>query len=585
MRKAMVAIGVDRTASGFPPLQAAAKGAADIVAWGRGQGIECKLLSDTDGGRVRLSEIYDEVDKIVTSGVYSQLIVYFSGHGILQAPDCEAWLLSGAPDNPNESINVNGSIARARTCGIEHVVVISDACRSLPANLRLGMLSPGVIFPTKKPRKPLPEVDVFYATLPGDPALEVPPDQAIESHRGLLTQCLIEALRGDEPQVVQPFRDGAASRQVVPSRPLRMHLANAVPSAAAAVSIALLQDPDVRVESALPKFLSDVTGTVDPSRGLTKLGASEDRVELLPGLAGTIGRFQNRLLNDPTPFMPRAPGLEAMPDHLDVRGQMRSILDAKGRLSFETRTGFTVHGAGVGSALVTGTGCDVFQESGAFQVRVHEDYGRVATVPRAALIRFIDGRAVVLAVLPGYVGTVVVEDGRVITVNYTPARGSRNYGEYEHVAEQLELRRAFVAVAARHGSFRPDRGPPARDARYLRVLKRVDPTLGIYAAYAYAQAGDARGVDSVFQYMREEPEPVPFDVAMLALQSAADPRAVLDFPPWMPMLTQGWTLLGRFEDQMPSVLRAARPYLLPSLWSTFAPEGADLLEIALGRAP
>ncbi|WP_428422819.1 hypothetical protein [Methylibium sp.] len=585
MRKAMVAIGVDRTASAFPPLQAAAKGADEIVAWGRGQGVECTLLTDAGGSRVRQSDVYEAVDKIVASGVYSQLIVYFSGHGVLQAPDCEVWLLSGAPDNPNESINVNGSIARSRTCGIEHVVVISDACRSLPANLRVGMLSPGVIFPTKTPRKPLPEVDVFYATLPGDPALEVPPDEAIRSHRGLLTQCLIEALQGREPTVVQLWQDGAASRQVVPSRPLRMHLANAVPEAAAAVSIALKQDPDVRVESALPKFLSDVTESAEPARSLTGLGASEDRAELLPGLAGTIGRFQSRLLNDPTPFMARTPNLEAMPDPVGLRGQMSAILDAKGRVSFETRTGFTVHGVGVRSAVVTGTGSDVFEEAGAFQVRVHEDYRKNAYVPRAALIRFADGRAVVLCVLPGYVGTVVVENGRVVTVNYTPARGSRNYREYEHVAEQLELRRAFVAVAARHGSFRPDRGPAARHARYLRVLKRVDPTLGIYAAYAYAQAGDARGVESVFQYMRDEPEPVPFDVAMLALQSSTAAQVMLNYPPWMPMLTQGWTLLGRFEDVMPPILRTARQHLLPSLWSTFAPEGADMLETAFGREP
>ena len=580
----MVAIGVDRTTSAFPPLRAAAKGAEEIVAWGRGQGIECTLLTDAGDGRVRQSDVYDAVDRIVGSGVYAQLILYFSGHGILQAPDCEVWLLSGAPDNPNESINVNGSIARARTCGIEHVVVISDACRSLPENLRVGMLSPGVVFPTKRPRKPLPEVDVFYATLPGDPALEVPPDEAIRSHRGLLTQCLIGALQGNEPTVVQVWKEGAESRQVVPSRPLRMYLANAVPDAAAAVSIALKQDPDVRVESALPKYLSDVTATAEPTRSLPGLGASEERVEVLPGLAGSIALFQSRLLDAPTSFMPRPPKLDAMPDPSGLRRQMGSILGAKGRVSFETRTGFTVHGVGVRSAVVTGTGCDVFQEGGAFQVRVHEDYGGNEFIARAALIRLSNGRAVVLAVLPGYVGTVVVENGRVVTVNYTPAQGSRNYPEYEHVAEQLELRRAFVAVAARHGSFRPDRGPAARHARYLRVFKRVDPTLGIYAAYAYAQAGDARGVESVFRYMREEPEPVPFDVAMLALQFSSEARMVLDYPPWMPMLAQGWTLLGRFENEMPPLLRVARQHLLPSLWSTFAPEGADMLEAALGRA-
>lgn len=586
MRKAMVAIGVDRTSSAFPTLRAAAAGAADIAGWAREQGFDCTLLTDTDESKVRSADIYEAVAAIVASGVYSQLIVYFSGHGVLQAPDCEVWLLSGAPDNPNEAVNVNGSIARARTCGIEHVVVISDACRSLPTTFRVGMLSPGVIFPTRKPKKPLPEVDVFYATLPGDPALEVPPDEAIPAHRGLLTQCLLNALRGQAPEVVKTWRKGGATRQVVPSRPLRAHLATAVPDAAAAVSIQLQQDPDVRVESDFPKFLSQLTDEVETRHSLPGLEAADDASDNLPGLAGEIGQYQRRLLGSLIDFGGTPVRLESLPDRSGLQQAMGTIIDAKGRLSFETRTGFTVRGSELRSALVTGTGCDVFEEAGAQQVRVHEDYaaasrsGRFAA--RAALIRFANGQGVALQVLPGYVGSIVVEDGRVVTVNYTPARGSRNYPEYEMVADKLEQRRAFIAVAARHGSFRLDAGRASGQASFLRALKRVDPTLGIYSAYAYAQSGNLQGVKSVFDYMRREAEPVPFDVAMLALQDEKKHPTILDFAPWMPMLTQGWTLLGRFDEIMPAVLREARKHLLPSLWSTFTPTGADILESAWG---
>jgi len=271
---------------------------------------------------------------------------------------------------------------------------------------------------------------------------------------------------------------------------------------------------------------------------------------------------------------------------------VKRILDAKGRVSFETRTGFTVHGTAVMEATVTGTGCDVFQEAGAYQVRVHEHYealrvGGIRLQPRAALIQFQNGTGIMLAVIPGYVGTVVVEDDHVVTVNYTPARGSENYPEYERHAQEVEERRAMVAVAARNGSFRLNPEDAREYAESLRDWKRLDPTLGIYASYAYAQIGDWEGVLSVSKYMLEAyvygRVPVPFDVVMLAAQNA--PRAIdlSGFPPQMPMLAQGWTLLGAFEDKLPRSVQRARKFLLPSLWSTFSPEGVAILKAGMPR--
>lgn len=575
MRTALVAIGVDKTASAFPKLNAAALGAQQMADWANQRKIPCTLLTDQGGSKVRHADVYDAVHAFVKDGVYDQLILYFSGHGVLMAPDCEAWLLSGAPDNPNEAINVAGSIANARTCGIEHVVVYSDACRSIPTQWRSAMLTPGTVFPVMQPRDPAPEVDAFYATLPGNPAFEVPPGQASQAYRGLLTDCLIKALDGQIADVIVDLQ----AHRVVPARPLKLYLAKAIPAEAAKVSIKLSQSPDARVESALPKYLSELgRGTGKPAAPVSDDVAVAD----LPlGLKRTIYEMQEQVLV--SGWHPRRPVLlTQIADPENVTAAMDRILDAKGRTSFETRTGFTFRGTGVKSAVVTGTTCDVFLEGGAAQVRVHEKYEdlvrtRENYVRRTAFIRFPDGSGVVLAVLPGYVGTVVVEGDQVVTVNYTPARGAENYFEYEAVADQLEQRRAFVAVAARNGTFRLDRAKNAAD--YLRVLKRVDPTLGIYAAYAYAQVGNLAGVRSVFRYMSDEPEPVPFDVAMLALQRDLEPD--LNYAPGLPMLTQGWMSLGRLEPLMPEPLKAARRYLKPSLWTTFTKEGMNILESGL----
>ncbi|MEZ5706367.1 MAG: caspase family protein [Burkholderiaceae bacterium] len=255
----MVAVGVDRTSgTDFPPLNAAAASAAAMAAWGRTQGFEVEELTDANGCDVTLAELFNRVRKIVDKRVYEQLVIYFSGHGLLLAPDSEAWLLSQAPVNPNEAVNVTQCIRLARVCGIPHVVFVSDACRSMPATYGVAMVTPGSVFPSASPQADAPEVDTFYAALPGNPAYELPPDQAVPSYRALLTHCLLQALQGQPSSLIrQVDRDGSIIH-VVASRELKRHLLKAVPTAARAASIHLTQSPDIRVESELPRYLAEV---------------------------------------------------------------------------------------------------------------------------------------------------------------------------------------------------------------------------------------------------------------------------------------------------------------------------------------
>ena len=47
-----------------------------------------------------------------------------------------------------------------------------------------------------------------------------------------------------------------------------------------------------------------------------------------------------------------------------------------------------------------------------------------STVPASLVLTFDDGTGTVLAVLPGFIGTVLVEGGRVVSVNYVPSEGT-----------------------------------------------------------------------------------------------------------------------------------------------------------------
>jgi hypothetical protein len=257
------------------------------------------------------------------------------------------------------------------------------------------------------------------------------------------------------------------------------------------------------------------------------------------------------------------------------------LLAAKGRESFETRTGFTVVGSQVTGAFVNGEagGSDVFDEAGAQQIRVYD-----GPQARSVLIQFPSGNGTCLAALPGYIGTVVVENDCVVNVSYAPSRNSHRWQDYQFVKDDLERRRAFTAVAARRGIFKIERESAASFAQYIRQLKSIDPTLGIYAAYAYSQTGQADDLEDVYRWMRSEHDvPVPFDVALLADHLMRPDLIEEDsYAPRTPMLTQGWAFLH--EDlQIPEWLLEARRYTLPSLWTTFSPQGFSFVKEMISR--
>ena len=581
MKRCAVVIGVNKTGD-LPVLQAAASGAEQFADWAKTQGIDTVLLKDGNGAGVSLSDVKKAIRSCVKLKTYSQLIVFFSGHGILRAPDYELWLLSGAPDDPNDAINVPGSIWLARNSGIQHVVVISDACRSRPNSLRLSQIQGGVIFPNESPRSPRPAVDVFYATMPGDPAMEVPASDELRNCRGIFTECLLKGLRGEVPDIIVDMGDKHLGQiqWVVPSWELKPYLEEEVPDAASKINIRLQQDPDIRVESHPPKFLAEVAAPSSPSTPRSE--SLSDKTPMgVHHQGGSYKRYFS-LVYGGSGDLPYA--TQKASEKAAFKSSVKQLMEAKGRESFETRTGFTVVGAEIISAVVTSSSrCETFNENGAAQIRVCDEQGEKK--PQSLIVQFPDGRGIPLAVMHGFIGTIVVEDGRVVNVSYLPSRHTNNYSAYEHSAREIDMRRAFVAVAARNGAFRIDKDLEAAEAAlFLREFKWIDPTLGLYAAYAYAQAGDLSGVDSVHKYMKQEPVPILFDVALLA-NKLPKPRLFSKMKerisPFCPMLTQGWALLKPYEGRLPTLVHKVRRDLVPGLWTTFNPEGTDRILSAI----
>lgn len=106
---AAVVIGVDKPGN-LPALRGAAAGARSVAEWLGGEGFEIRAFVD-DGAPVTANSIYTAIADLVNRGTLDQLVVYFAGHGFI-GNYAEFWMLSGAPENPNEAI----SLRERRTC-------------------------------------------------------------------------------------------------------------------------------------------------------------------------------------------------------------------------------------------------------------------------------------------------------------------------------------------------------------------------------------------------------------------------------------------------------------------------------------
>jgi pentatricopeptide repeat protein len=571
MRRAAICIGVNRV-QGMTELRAAADGARQFEAWARGQGCDTRLLVD-DEAPVAAADVFAAVKERVDAGVYGQLVVYFSGHGILLNPGSEYWLLSGAPANPNEAVNLLRSVEDARNSGIPHVVFVSDACRSSVSGPPLNGITGQLIFPYRAAPPPRSEVDILYATAPGDAAFEVPLDVATKRYRGLFTDAVLNAVTSPREEWVETVEEGAAKLPVVTTRRLKPHLESVVADEAAAVDIKLRQQPEVHVETSFPKFFASVPAPVVMTRSLG------EEPEPAPTRGGALLALRSRLLGADGKTARRD---AALADELGLTAEIERLKKTRGMGHFETETGFTVVGAGDVRVDVGGTSAEAFSDRddpSVTHVRVSlDDAGRPGA---SAVFSFAGGNGTVLAALRGFIGTVVVEDGRTVSVSYVPSDNTPQYGEYVKRAEELEDLKALVSVAARHGRFLVGDLDAADLAARIRVAKSIDPALGIYAAYAYAQAGRYEDAVSVYRYMSEDSPVVPFDVVMLARRAEPTAGEGASIVPFGPMLSQGWSLLMAGDSMHAQLHEELRSHLIPSLWTTFDADGIAIARDAV----
>lgn len=615
MKRAAILIGVDKTGD-LPRLKDAARGARLMETWAQAQGLQTVVLTD-ETEPVTVDAIKRAVRKLVDAANIGQLLVYFAGHGVnLQRQ--EHWLLTDAPDDTQAAVNVATSAALAATCGIPHVVLMSDACRTAPEGIRAQSLRGSEIFPNRE--EDMRPVDQFFACQLGKPSHEVrDPAVTAAEFQALYTHELVPALLGQHAELVEWVPAGAARRGFVRPRPLRDHLSAAVAARIAGLQMQtrLIQVPVAQISSDPPAWLSELeeTPAAPPSRR-----SSRGRGPAAPGPAAPA----------PTPVArPPAPGLRAgvlapAPQAVAADLLRATLRDGGGAAARRRVTRGIVGGVfGTGAPAAGGalerdarrlarpfgpthheTGCG-FKLRGAGVVDVlpaelwlrfpgdpplPTDDVRIQALggaPRQALLVLDSGAGVLLPVLPEYLCALSVDDdGELVDVAYEPSEYSRRWPDFLARAEEIRMLRGIAAAAMSQGSFKLEGGDALALARRMQLVKGADPSMALYAAYAFHELQRHDLLREMAAYLRDDLGAPLFDVALLAreLDRSTPGREAARTPIGaLPLLSLGWSLMRAFEVRLAPALAPLEGMRLPSLWTMFDARGVEHLRGVMGQ--
>lgn len=580
VKRAAIVIGVDKT-DGMPVLRAAVSGAKKVAEWLDGEGFRPVRVLTDDQGPITAAHVKAAAKQLVETPSLEQLVIYFGGHGIA-FNTTELWLLTHALTDPDEAISVTECAELARATPIPKVAFISDACRSIPT-FDVSRIRGSLIFPLNPPRADA-EVDRFFATLLGASAYEL--TVAVNEYGGIYTHTLLEAFSSPDNNMVNTVN----GVKVITNRNLKLFLKREVPKRLSAQAIQRNQIPDSRVESPadvyIGRAMTPVMSAAPPPPSPTTILDVVDSQFKLTGVGSIIARLD---------FQPASPlkqiEIEQLKGTTGFDAAQKAITNAKQPNSFESKTGFAVNGARVAFALAAGEHkAEIIDEGDGLSrpalIRIRQSVER----PISVVIGFADGSGTVIAALPGFIGTIVVDRGRVMNVSYVPSRNSDRWSQYEGSRSRIDGLHALVAASAKFGLFRIDGDKESRNnsarriADQIRILKGIDPTLGLYAAYAYADANLIGDVKSVRSFMRDDLNADVFDIALLAGglsdRNLTGPEGPV---PFCPMLAQGWQLLRVRGVRLLEEIRAAQDHQRRALWTTFDPEGMNFVRKAVDR--
>jgi hypothetical protein len=582
MIRAGVFIGVDKT-GGLQKLNDAAAGARRMYEWALAQGMtdisHAKLITDADGAEVHQHVIFKAIKEIIDGPGADQLIVYYAGHGAYINRN-EHWLLTDAPVNASDAVNVTGNIDLARYCGIQHVVIIADACRVAPEGIQAQDVRGGDIFPNDPASDRGKPVDQFFACGRGKTAVEVKDPATIAgNYSALYTDALLEALKGERPEVLEPANAVGDSSHYVKTLRLETYLLSEVPRRVVQLNLQhkVNQNPDSIVTSK-ESWLARIDKPVAPAgggpRSLPQVTRAPENLRsvslnlLRSATEGNKSEFRQQMEEARTGDVAGADQLAETADR---------IAKPFGPGHFETQCGFKVRGARIVEFFAPRAQGELLGGAGDI-LRINHLEKPAASV----LLRFHGNVGTVIPAIPGFIAALTFDERELVDVAYEPSDNTSRWADYQYQMEEVRALRAIAASASQHGRFRLEQGDANKLAQRMQNMKGNDPTLSVYAAYAYHDLQEIERIRAMSGYQRDDLGVTLFDLALLGREligKRVAPNAGI--VPFFPLLSQGWALLQAHRIKLHPALDGIERNMRESLWSLFDPAGLEKLKRAM----
>jgi hypothetical protein len=212
------------------------------------------------------------------------------------------------------------------------------------------------------------------------------------------------------------------------------------------------------------------------------------------------------------------------------------------------------------------------------------DVVRVWDVPRqrAGLVLLVldNGNGVVLPAENEFLAALTIQDGNLVDVSYEPSDNTTRWRQYRDRASELRALRSIVASATRRGTFRLAGDDALKLARRMQYVKTYDPSLAVYAAYAYNDLHREDLIAEMHEYLKDLGSAL-FDVAMRtsADRGVAGRWIAISFAPLVP----GLGLPGIAPDPAAERARGPPKTLVGSVWTQFDPGRGALRRSPSGR--
>lgn len=586
MVRAGVFIGVDQTGN-LQKLKDAAAGANRMHDWALSQGLadktSARLITDAGGKTVDPTDIYNAIKEIIDGAGVEQLIVYFAGHGV-NINRGEQWLLTDAPERTGAAVNLKGTVELALYSGIKHVVFISDACRVAPDSIQAANVRGTEIFPNYGTSDVSNPVDQFFACGLGKTAAELKDAaSAAENFSALYTDALLAALKGEMPEALNPEPPIDPDWRYVGPASLRNYLAKEVPKRVVSKHLVgkVNQNPDAIVIasenwiSRLPRGGAGQVTPLPPERPAPPPLSPQSVTNAL--LNSTISEIPSII--DPTFRVRGWSEQKPFARFEEEIGETAMVIEPSfGPDHFETECGIKVRGARVTEAFADRV--TKLEQLDAGLVRIHRGDEPCVSV----LLHFDDDTCTVVPAIHGYLAAMTFEKGELVDVAYEPAKTNRRWPAYQNKMRKLRRLRAVIAAATQSGYFRLDEKNAIPLAREMQYEKFIDPTLSVYAAYAYYDLQRKEIIREMAGYLRDTIGATLFDLVLLGRQLVdREVRPRDNIVPFFPLLSQGWALLNANRVKMHPVLRKIESRMKSSLWTLFDSGAFDPLRDTISR--